>query len=91
VKLLGAFVPILGVFFLSSEQIRKPRLRVALMSGGIVLFIVLLAVIIWVAININDGSDLIGDLILLLSSAVISVAVFLTKAQGSEIKAVAAG
>ena len=81
VKGLGAILPIAGLFFLSQEQIRNQRLRRGLIGGGISLFAIILAVIVWVATTTSDSGDLIGDLLLLLSSAGISVLIYRFRVQ----------
>jgi hypothetical protein len=84
VKALGALLPIAGLFFLSSEQIRSPRLRRSLIWSGVALFVIVLVVIIWVASQTNDGGDVIGDLLLLLGSASISALIYWSKVQTHE-------
>jgi hypothetical protein len=79
VKVLGAILPIAGLFFLSSEQIRNQKLRRGLIWSGGALFLVVLVVIIWVASTTIDGGDLIGDLLLLLGSAGISGLMYWSK------------
>jgi hypothetical protein len=79
VKGLAAFVPIAGLFILRPDQVRNNKLRLALILGGGLLFFALLATIIWVAYTTTDSGDMIGELVLLIGSALISGGIFWSK------------
>lgn len=81
VKVLGALLPIAGLFVLSAEQIRNQRLRLGLTIFGSVAFVGVLAAVMWAAWNAADGGDVIADLLLLLGSATISALLFWSKAK----------
>ncbi|HEV2156360.1 hypothetical protein [Bradyrhizobium sp.] len=79
VKLLAAFLPIAGLFFLREDQIRNNRLRWSLIIGGTTVFVVVFGLIIWAAYNSNNREDVVGELVLLLGSGAISAGMFFSK------------
>jgi hypothetical protein len=81
VKVLGALLPIAGLFVLSGEQIRNRRLRLGLLVFGSTAFVAVLAAVIWAARSSADGGDVIADLLLVLGSATISGLLFWSKAK----------